>query len=329
MTGKNERDSGATARRRPKNLTVSINQRLLNLARERHEEFQFLLTRYALERLLYRLGSSRYVDQFVVKGALLFSLWQGSPHRATRDLDLLGYGSPDVERLRDIFRGLCHLSVEDDGLTYVEDTVYGEPIREDQEYGGIRIHLLAMLGKARIPLQIDIGFGDVVTPAPAESIFPTLLDLPAPQVRAYPRETVVAEKFEAIARLGMANTRMKDFYDLYILAQQFAFDGALLSKAMDATFTRRGTPLPSGVPLALSSEFSEDETKQVQWKAFLRKGRLEPVTLTLADVAAILREFLLPPAHPAASRAIFDLHWPPGGPWQSTTTEPIGRATGS
>ncbi len=328
MTGKNDRDSGATSGRHPTNLIASITQRLLNLARERREEFQFLLTRYALERLLYRLGSSRYADQFVVKGALLFSLWQGSPHRATRDLDLLGYGSSDVGWLHDVFRDLCRMPGEDDGLTFVEDTVRGAPIREDQEYGGIRIHLLALLGKTRIPVQVDIGFGDVITPAPSDVTFPTLLDLPAPRVRAYPRETVVAEKFEAMARLGMANTRMKDFYDLWILAQQFAFDGALLSRAMDATFSRRGTPLPSGVPMALSPEFYEDGAKQAQWKAFLRKGRLEPAPLTLADVSAILREFLLPPAHAAASRATFDLHWPPGGPWHSMTTGPIGRAGG-
>jgi hypothetical protein len=281
MSGKNDRNSDNTTARQSTTNPASIKHRLLNLARERHDEFQLVLTRYALERLLYRLGSSRYADQFVVKGALLFSLWEGSPHRATRDLDLLGYGPNDVERLQEIFRDLCRLPIQGDGLLFAADTVHGAPIREDQEYGGIRIQLLAMLGKAQIPLLIHIGFGDAITPAPDEVTFPTLLDLPAPHVRAYPRETVVAEKFEAMVRLGMANSQMKDFYDLWILAKEFVFEGALLSRALAATFARRGTPLPSAVPLPLSPEFYEANAKQAQWQGFLRKGRLEPTPIRI------------------------------------------------
>lgn len=325
MTGNDERDRDAAHRRRPVNLVASISQRPLNLARESHEEFQSVLTRYALERLLFRLGDSPYKDQFVVKGAILFALWQGRPHRATRDLDLLGYGSSDLGRLEAVFRDLCRIGVEADGLTFMEDTVSCGSIREDQEYGGVRIHMLAMLGKARIPLQIDVGFGDAITPSPAEVVFPTLLDLPAPHVRAYPRETVVAEKFEAFARLGMANTRMKDFYYLWFLANQFAFNGALLSAAIRATFMRRGTPIPAETPIALSPTFYQDAAKQVQWRAFLHKGRLEPTAPLLADVATILRTFLLPAAQAASVPISFDLYWPPGGAWRSTRTD-LGEA---
>lgn len=321
MTGKDKHGHGDTGGRALTNLTASINQRLLNLARQRREEFQSVLTRYALERLLYRLGASPYSDQFILKGALVFSLWQGDPHRATHDLDLLGFGPNDIERLQEVFRSLCRLPILEDGLQFIEDAVHGAPIREDQQYGGIRIRLLGMLGKARIPLQVDIGFGDVVTPTPVAATYPTLLDLPAPQIRTYPRETVAAEKFEAMIRLGMANTRMKDFYDLWTLAQRFAFEGMILSHALAATFSRRSTPLPPGTPLALLPEFREDRGKQVQWSAFLRKGRLEPANLTLRDVAEVLSTFLLPPAHAAAREAAFDARWGPGGPWRSLDDE--------
>jgi hypothetical protein len=249
-----QRNESRSATRQPRNLVASVSARLLKVAHEREEEYQLVLMRYGLERPLYRLGRSPYAGQFVVKGALLFAVWTAQtmqaevdttseasnevssrsetepafppqhPHRATHDLDLLGFGSADLARLVNVFRDLCQLQFpadENDGLTFQPETVQAAPIREDQEYGGIRAHVLALLGKARMPLQVDVGFGDVVTPAPAEIDFPTLLpDLPAPRVRVYPRETVVAEKFEAIVRLGLPNTRMKDFYDLWTLANQ-------------------------------------------------------------------------------------------------------------
>jgi predicted nucleotidyltransferase component of viral defense system len=313
MTAKNERGSGAKRTRQPTNLIASINQRLLNLAREQHEEFQFVLTRYALERLLYRLGQSEHAREFIVKGALLYSLWNGGPHRPTRDLDLLGQGSSDARRLEEIFREFCRVPVEDDALSVLTDTVCGAPIREHQEYSGLRIHILAMLGKARIPLQIDVGFGDAVTPAPSKVVFPTLLDMPAPHVFAYPRETVVAEKFQALVQLGMANTRMKDFYDLWILSQHFMCEGATLARAIRATFARRRTALPVQLPIALTTEFAVDTSKQTQWKAFLRKGKLEPATLTLSEVTDVLQQFLMQPAWADEDSRMY---WPPRGPWQ-------------
>ena len=338
--------------RQPRNLVASVAARLLKVAHEREEEYQLVLMRYGLERLLYRLGRSPYAGQFVVKGALLFSVWAAQteqaehtearvasnetissptassvlsaqrPHRATHDLDLLGFGTAEIARLEQVFRDLCQLQLsgdEDDGLALQPETVRAAPIREEQEYGGIRVHLLALLGKARIPLQVDVGFGDVVTPAPSEVAFPILLpDLPAPHVRVYPRETVVAEKFEAIVHLGLPNTRMKDFYDLWTLANQFAFDGDQLCAAVRATFTRRSTELPSKdeEPMALTPHFGDERTKQLQWAAFLRKGRLaaEPKP-DLSDVLAVLRKFLIPPSVAIAAGQSFISTWLAGGPW--------------
>lgn len=304
-----------TSRRQPRNLTISVHDRLLNLARERHEELQLILMRYAIERLLYRLGKSPYNSRFIVKGAILFTLWGDAPYRPTHDLDLLGYGASEIVHLEAVFRHLCQVEVEDDGLVFLANAVHGQQIRETQEYGGVRISMLAMLGKARIPVQVDIGFGDVVTPAPQETLFQGLLGFSSPVVQIYPRETVVAEKFEAMVRLGMANTRMKDFYDLWKLATTYDFDGAVLSSAIQATFARRQAPLPNPEqePIALTTDFSEDRVKRTQWQAFLRKAKLQTTTLTLEEAIQTLRQFLLPPTLSAS----FDYYWPVGGSWQA------------
>lgn len=189
----------------PHDLVASVRQRLMNLARERGEEFQLVLTRLGLERLLYRLAQSPHAEQFVLKGAALFQLWTGQPHRSTRDLDLLGQGQPSTDRLRQLFQDTCSLTVTDDGLTFVTDGIQAEQIKEDDEYQGIRLRIAARLGNARIPLQIDIGFGDTITPGPQAVTYPTLLDFPAPQLNAYPPETVVAEKYQAMVQLGMGS----------------------------------------------------------------------------------------------------------------------------
>lgn len=237
--------------RSPKNLSASVRQRLTNLARARGEAFQTLLTRYALERLLYRLSQSEDADRFLLKGALLFLLWSDTPHRATRDIDLLGSGSLAVEALAALFRSLCELDVAEDGLLYLAETVQAGAIREDNLYGGVRVTLTAVLENARIPVQVDIGFGDAITPEPVAIAFPTLLDFPAPRLRAYQRETVIAEKLEALVTLEMGNSRLKDFYDLFVLGQEFSFEGARLGEAIRATFARRGTPLPEQMPVGL------------------------------------------------------------------------------
>jgi len=246
---------------RPRNTAASVRQRLMNKAREQKEDFNIILTRYGLERFLYRMSKSPHRDQFILKGALLFQLWSGHPHRPTRDLDLLGYGDPAPTRFQEILRDVCEQEVEDDGLDFHADSIQIETMKEDEEYQGLRSKLLATLRAARIPLQIDVGFGDAVTPAPGEITYPTLLDLPAPMLMAYPRETVVAEKFQAMVMLGIANSRMKDFYDVWTLARQFEFSGPVLCSAIRATFERRKTALPVKPPLALLPEFTEDRQK--------------------------------------------------------------------
>ena len=301
---------------RSRNLAASVRQRLLNRARERSEDFNYLLTRYGNERLLFRLAESAHRDQFVLKGATLFELWYDTVHRATRDVDLLGFGEPGEERIQDVFRELCKVEVEPDGLRFLDESVQAKRIRDAQEYGGVRVRLAADLGGARIPLQVDIGFGDAVTPGVLEAEFPTLLDFPAPLLRTYPRETVAAEKFEAVVRLGIANTRMKDFYDVWAMATTFEFSGESLATALAATFQRRGTALPLEPPVALRPEFSADSGKRTQWSAFSRRVAISPA-VSLEAVIEVLRRFLLPPASAAATGEPFDREWSPGGDWRS------------
>ena len=300
---------------KPANVPASVRQRLLNLAQQTNQDFGLLLTKYSLERLLYRLSLSPYREGFVLKGALLFDLWTDHPHRPTRDLDLLGYGDASLERYRKLFAEICEQIVEDDGLNFMAKTVVAERIKDDEDYEGVRVLLQARLGVARISVQIDIGFGDVITPGPIEVEYPTMLDFPAPRVRAYPRETVVAEKFEAMVKLGMANSRMKDFYDLWELSRRFDFDGSSLTAAIQATFRRRATVLPSGTPFSLSPEFHDAPSKQMQWTAFLRKSGL-PDTDTLGAVVADIKTFLLPIIVAVQNGERFVSHWHAGKVWR-------------
>jgi len=275
-----------------RNVAASVRDRLLQLARTRHEDFNFVLSRYAMERLLYRLSKSPHEPAFVLKGAMLFSIWSGQPHRATKDIDLLGTGSPDLDRLAKIFRDVCETAVEDDGIVFEAASVTAMRIKEDAYYEGVRMQLRGKLGSAVLNLQVDIGFGDAVTPGPALADFPVLLTLPSPRLRIYPRETVVSEKLEAMVQLGIANSRMKDFFDLRFLAQTFEFDGNLLTTAIRATFERRGTPIPSKDPVAFTSAFSEDPRKKAQWAGFLNRIGVADKGLTLPAVVADIRAFL-------------------------------------
>ena len=302
---------------KPKNLVASVQDRLLAHARRSRDEPQLVLMRYGLERLMYRLSRSDQAAEFVVKGAMLFLVWTGEPHRATKDLDLLALKSGTVERLRKTFHDLCLLSVEDDGLTWMPESVRAVEIRENAVYEGVRVTLEARLGKARIPLQVDIGFGDVITPKATDTVFPVLLDFPAPHLRTYPKETVVAEKFEAMVKLGLVNSRMKDYYDIWILSQQFEFDGELLVKAIHATFKRRKTEFPRTLPLALSAEFSSDATKQRQWKAFVTRGRLKLSEANLGNVVTAIQEFLSPMIMAPFAGDAFKMFWPKRGPWRN------------
>jgi len=299
------------------NIAASVRQRLYNRARERGENFNLVIPRYAVERLLYRLSQSHYADEFVLKGAQLFHVWIDSPHRATRDLDLLRYGDSAIPELEEIFRNICRQSVEEpDGIVFLSDTVHGEQIREQAEYVGVRIRFAYRLGEIKGTLQIDVGFGDVVTPAPKFVDFPSLLDFPAPRLKAYARETMIAEKFQAMVELGINNSRMKDFFDLSMLADTFDFDGDTLCRAIAATFKRRQIALPNEVPLALTPDFANDQNKQIQWQAFLNKNRLQPGNADFGAVIETIRKFLMPPILSLIDGQKFRKTWAPGGGWR-------------
>ena len=272
---------------------ASFHARLLNLAKSRGDDFNLILNLYALERWLYRLSISEAREHLWLKGAMLFNLWFDSPHRPTRDADFLGFGEIDANALRDMVRKVSAIGT-DDGMEFDPASVTVEEIREEARYGGLRVRVLGHLGKARCPLQLDVGYGDVVTPGAEEADYPTLLDdVPIPHLKVYPRATVVAEKLEAIASLGMANSRMKDYYDLHALALEGAIDTDLLGEAIAATFGRRRTPLPDDLPVGLTAEFAGDVAKQTQWSAFLGKNRL--AGLSLDEVVARISRFVRDP----------------------------------
>lgn len=274
-----------------KNMEASVRARLLARAKETGQPYDVLLTRFALERLLYRLSISMHADRFVLKGAMRLITLLDDPHRPTRDLDLLGFGDPDPEGLLTIFREIMAHN-ENDGMQFEPASFRHEPIKEDDDYGGIRLRGRARVGGAQIGVVIDIGFGDALEPGADVIDYPVLLDLPAPRLRAYAPETMIAEKLEAMVSLGRVNSRMKDFYDIWILAQTFPFDDDRLSRAIAATFERRGTELPQAIPEALREDFALDPQKTQQWRSFVEDVVADPGELVV--VTAALATFLLP-----------------------------------
>ena len=289
------------------NLGASVLARLLNLAKQRGDDYNLLLNRFALERLLCRVAASAHADRFLLKGALLFSLWYDQPHRPTRDADLLGFGPDNAETLIATFRDIAAIDL-DDGIIFDPESVRADVIREDNRYGGLRVRLASRIANARCALQIDVGFGDAVTPEPQTVVFPVFLeDMSAPTLKVYPVYTVIAEKFHAMAVLGLANTRMKDFFDIAVIAQRTDLDGATLARAIGATFARRGTPLPTELPVALSHGFGDDEAKQLQWRAFVRKSRLSAGTLP--ETVRLLHTLLWPATQVAASDSNATARW--------------------
>ena len=304
---------------KPTNLPASVAARLRNIARDKNSGLEFILRRYAIERLLHRLSLSPFRDRFVLKGAMLFTAWLDDPFRPTQDLDLMGFGDPAIETIATTYRAICGQEVADDGLVFDADDVIVEPIRDDQQYRGVRVRSRAFLGKTRIPIQIDIGFGDAITPAATDIEFPALLDAEGPHLRAYPRETVVAEKFQAIVELGLANSRMKDFYDLLALGRLFAFDGYSVAAAIRATFDRRHTSIPAELPIALGQAFSSDRQKNEQWIAFVSRTPLLVEAGSLPATIDEIAAFVMPPTAAVLAGGDFAMKWAPGGPWKTVT----------
>lgn len=283
------------------NLPASVRARLLNIAKHEGTDFNQVLVRFALERLLYRLSQSRHAERFLLKGALLFTLWYDMPHRPTRDADLLGFGASDLDTLRDTFREIAAIGV-DDGIVFDPATVSVEEIRKEAGYAGARVLIGAELARARVRTQVDVGFGDAVTPAPIEATYPVLIDdFPAPRLKTYPVYTVIAEKLHAIALLGMTNSRVKDYLDLQVLLERETIDPRILAEAIAATFSRRGMEVPPDPPVGLTEEFAQDVSRQALWRAFVMKNGLDAPSLD--STVAFLRDKLLPALSDASRSA--------------------------
>ena len=301
-----------------RNPGASLQQKLRNHAKATGDDVALVLTRYINERFLYRLSISPYRDSFILRGATLFTLWNAEPHRATRDIDLLSSGDSSPGAMRQKLEVICAQPVETDGVSYLLETIHIQERTEGRVYQGLHIEMTATLGTARLRLEIDIAFGEAVIPPPIEVVLPVLLEMPAPHLRAYRRETAIAEKCEAMVSLGIPNTRMKDFYDLWYLSRTSSFDGSLLHSALQSTFTQRNTAFPTGgIPAALTEEFVEDVAKQRQWNAFIGKTNLKREPAALPQLIAGIRAFLQPPLEALSEAKAFEFQWSPEGFWHT------------
>jgi predicted nucleotidyltransferase component of viral defense system len=298
---------------------VSIQVRLARHARELGLDPNLVLTRFAAERFLYRLSRSPFAERFVLKGALLMLVWLGETVRPTRDADLLGFGEITEQSLGQIVADVCRLEVEPDGLEFLLSSIHVAAIRAEDTYGGLRATLEARLGKARLRVQLDVGVGDAVSPAPEWLEYPALLDFPRPRLRAYRPETAIAEKLHAMVVLGEANSRMRDFFDIHALAQRARFEGDVLARALRATFERRRTAIPADPPIALTTAFAEVEGKRAQWAGFIRRNRLAAAPAELVAVIDGIAGFVVPVLAAAARGEVFAGRWPPGGPWEASS----------
>lgn len=304
------------------NLAASVHQRLLNQAKAKDRPFNEILQYFALERFLYRLGCSPYRDQFVLKGALMFTVWQTPFIRSTRDIDLLGQLDNVVEQVVNAVKEICQQPVVEDGLRFAADTVSGERIIKTADYPGVRVKFRAYLNSARIPMQIDVGFGDVVSPNPSSIQMPTILDFPPPQLKGYSRESAVAEKLHIIVSLGIINSRMKDYFDIWLLTTHCIFKGPAVTQAIRETFHQRQTEIPKS-PVGLGRSFTHNAEKQNQWKAFLRRHRLESeidIPTSLDQTVQVINAFLQPILLALVEERQFEQFWQPGGPWASLSS---------
>jgi hypothetical protein len=301
-------------RQSTKDIDASVRQRLLNKARQSGRPFNEILQYYAMERFLYRLSKSPYANNFVLKGALMFNVWRGPLSRPTMDIDLLGRLTNDMESVIAALRRVCTQDVEQDGLIFEPDSVVGERIIEGASYEGIRVRLRGSLGTARVMIQVDIAFGDIIVPFAMTTDYPTILDLPVPSVQGYSKESAIAEKLQIIVRLGILNSRLKDFYDIWLLSGQFDFDGQTLASAIQQTFRARETEIPAQ-PDALMAAFAQDADKQSQWRGFRRRNLLEDAPESLLDVADCISTFLAPVVETIVLGKTFNEVWKHPGPW--------------
>jgi len=302
-------------KRQVKDVAASVHQRLLNESRKTGRSFNELLQYYAMERFLYRLSKSAYADKFILKGALMLMVWKAPLSRPTRDMDFLGRIDNDIGGIADAVRDICSMEVEPDGIKFNPDTMEGERIAEHADYEGVRVHFHGYLGNARISMQVDVAFGDVVVPAAKTIEYPTIIEMPPPVLTGYSMESTIAEKFEAMVKLGTLNSRMKDFFDVWLLSRLFEFKGKTLASAISSTFETRNTDV-SRYSSVFSAEFMADKSKATQWEAFLRRTAIESAPSRLSAVVEEISVFLGPPAIAVANGTAFRKSWRPGGPWQ-------------
>jgi predicted nucleotidyltransferase component of viral defense system len=303
-------------REKKSNIPASILARLLVRSKKTGDEYQTVLTAYVCERFLFRLAASPVRDRFVLKGAMLLRIWSDHPYRMTRDLDLLRRGDPTAEAIARDIESICRMPVDPDGLDFDTKSIQLEAIRAEDEFVGTRVTMRVYCGKARIALQVDIGVGDTVYPAPRLEQYATLLDMPEPEVFAYAPESVIAEKLEATLVLGERNSRIKDFFDLRYLAQNFTFDRTILVEAIRSTFARRNTPIPPDDPIGLTDAYWENPMRPAQVRAFARRSGLEADTGNGKEILAVIRPFLIPVLDDLRRGIAEEGTWPPGGPWR-------------
>jgi predicted nucleotidyltransferase component of viral defense system len=299
----------------PKNIAASVHNRLLNRAKESDRSFNELLQYYAIERFLYRLSLSAHTERFILKGALMLMVWESPLSRSTMDIDMLGKMENSVDKIISIVQEVCRQDVEPDGIIFDPESVQGQRITEDADYEGVRIRFRGSLATARISMQLDVGFGDVVFPSPELKSYPTLLDLPAPIIRSYSMESAIAEKFEAMVKRGVMNSRMKDFWDIWLLSRQFDFAGQTLSEAIVKTFLTRHTVMPP-VPIAFTPAFAQYVMKAAQWKAFLRKNRMVDTPENFEEIIQTISTFLMPIVESIVQHQSAPTIWKSPGPWQ-------------
>ena len=298
-----------------RDLGASVRQRLLNQSRAQVRPFQELLQYFAMERFLYRLAKSPFADRFILKGALLLTAWRAPLSRPTIDIDLAGRTNNQLDHIEEVVGTVCGITVEPDGIEFDQASIEVSRIKEDADYAGVRVRFYATLARARISMQLDIAFGDIITPAPTEIEYPTLLDFPAPVLRIYSKETVVAEKLEALTALGILNSRMKDYYDLALLSRMYPFEGALLAEAIVATFCHRGTTIEAE-PIGLTQTYCNDPARVLQWRAFVRRSRFGGETADLTRLVDEIKPFALPLLSAVTAESPFKARWKPGGPWE-------------
>ncbi len=297
------------------NIRASVRDRLRNKAKEANHSFTEILQFYAMERFLYRFSRSKYTDQFILKGALLFTVWQVPQRRTTLDIDFLAHYDNQVKSIEAVIKDICDVTVEPDGLVFDTNTVQGSRIKEDADYEGVRVKFIGLLERSQIPMQIDVGFGDAIFPKPKTIDYPAILDFPKPQLKGYAAETVVSEKFEAMVQLGLLNSRMKDFYDIWLMMRQFDFEGSQLTEALRRTFAHRKTPFPKGRQLFAEEIYDDKSDRQMLWKTFLKKGNIKHAPEKLSSIAKDIEGFLIKPLEAISKGKEFNEEWKASGPW--------------